>query len=51
MSADRPYRSALCGEKVLKELRDGAGSQFDPELVEVFIGIIESGLPEEAKVG
>ncbi|MFC1911119.1 diguanylate cyclase [Chloroflexota bacterium] len=51
MSAARPYRRALGGEKVLKELRRGAGSQFDPELVEVFIGIIETGLPEKAKVG
>jgi len=51
MSSARPYRPALCGEKVLKELRRGAGSQFDPELVEVFIGIVEAGLPEEARAG
>jgi len=47
MTAARPYRSALCNEKVLKELRRGAGSQFDPELVEVFIGIVEAGLPDK----
>jgi diguanylate cyclase (GGDEF)-like protein len=51
MSAARPYRPALCGEKVLKELRRGAGSQFDPKLVEVFIGIIGAGLPEKVKAG
>jgi diguanylate cyclase (GGDEF)-like protein len=51
MSSARPYRPALCGEKVLKELHRGAGSQFDPGLVEVFIGIIEAGLPEEATAG
>jgi diguanylate cyclase (GGDEF)-like protein/putative nucleotidyltransferase with HDIG domain len=51
MSAARPYRPALCGEKVLKELRRGAGSQFDPELVEVFVGIIEAGLPDRVKTG
>ena len=51
MSSARPYRPALCTEKVLKELRRGAGSQFDPQLVEVFIGIIEAGLPEEARAG
>jgi diguanylate cyclase (GGDEF)-like protein len=51
MSAARPYRRALCGEKVLGELRRGAGSQFDPQLVEVFIGIVEAGLPEDAKAG
>ncbi|MFP3880553.1 MAG: hypothetical protein ACLFVA_06330, partial [Dehalococcoidia bacterium] len=47
----RPYRPALCSEKVLKELRTGAGSQFDPKLVEVFMGIIEAGLPDKVKVG
>jgi HD-GYP domain-containing protein (c-di-GMP phosphodiesterase class II) len=51
MSSARPYRPALCDEKVLKELRRGAGSQFDPQLVEVFIGIIEAGLPDRVKTG
>jgi diguanylate cyclase (GGDEF)-like protein/putative nucleotidyltransferase with HDIG domain len=51
MSAARPYRPALCGEKVLKELRRGGGSQFDPQLVEVFVGIIEAGLPDKVKAG
>jgi diguanylate cyclase (GGDEF)-like protein/putative nucleotidyltransferase with HDIG domain len=51
MSSARPYRPALCDEKVLKQLRLGAGSQFDPELVEVFLGIIEAGFPEEVKTG
>jgi diguanylate cyclase (GGDEF)-like protein/putative nucleotidyltransferase with HDIG domain len=49
MSAARPYRTALCNEKVLRELRRGAGSQFDPELVEIFIGIVEAGLPDKVK--
>ena len=49
MSAARPYRPALCNEKVLTELRRGAGSQFDPELVEVFIGVVEAGLPDKMK--
>jgi diguanylate cyclase (GGDEF)-like protein/putative nucleotidyltransferase with HDIG domain len=49
MSAARPYRPALCGEKVVKELRRAAGSQFDPRLVEVFIGIIEAGPSDKVK--
>ncbi len=51
MSAARPYRPALCSDKVLKELRRGAGSQFDPQLVEVFIGIMEAGSSDKVKAG
>ncbi len=51
MTAARPYRPALSLEEVITELRQGAGLQFDPKLVEVFIGIIEAGLPEGVKIG
>jgi diguanylate cyclase (GGDEF)-like protein/putative nucleotidyltransferase with HDIG domain len=51
MTSARPYRTALHTEEVIKELRRCTGSQFDPQLVEVFIGIIKAGLPEEARVG
>jgi len=51
MTSARPYRPALSLEEVLRELRQGAGGQFDPKLVEVFIGIIEIGLPERVKIG
>jgi len=47
MTSARTYRPALSLEEVLRELRQGAGGQFDPKLVEVFIGIIEAGLPEK----
>jgi len=50
MTSPRPYRPALSIEEVIKELRQGAGFQFDPSLVEVFIGIIEAGLPEKEKI-
>jgi diguanylate cyclase (GGDEF)-like protein len=51
MTSARPYRPALSLEQVVKELRQGAGHQFDPQLVEVFIGIIEAGLPVKVKTG
>jgi len=51
MTSARPYRPALCSEKVVKELRRCAGSQFDPDLAGVFIGIIKSGFPEQVKTG
>jgi len=51
MTSARPYRDAFCDEKVLRKLREGAGNQFDPELVEVFIGLIQAGPPRKAQVG
>ena len=44
MISDRPYRNGMPGEKVLSILREGAGSQWDPNIVEVLPEIIE---PEE----
>jgi HD-GYP domain-containing protein (c-di-GMP phosphodiesterase class II) len=37
MSSDRPYRKGLALEVVLGELTRAAGTQFDPELVKIFI--------------
>jgi diguanylate cyclase (GGDEF)-like protein/putative nucleotidyltransferase with HDIG domain len=51
MTSARSYRPALSHEEVVKELRQGAGTQFDPKLVEVFVGIIEAGLSERVQAG
>ena len=37
MSSDRTYRQAMSLDTVLEEVRHCAGSQFDPELAEVFV--------------
>jgi len=37
MTRDRPYRKAMSEEVALAELRAGAGSQFDPEVVRAFL--------------
>ena len=43
MTEKRPYRQALCAEDALAELRRNAGTQFDPELVELFVEVVSSG--------
>lgn len=37
MRSERPYRSAKSLEETIEELRACSGSQFDPELVKIFI--------------
>ena len=45
MVLDRPYRKALALDEIVRELQAGAGTQFDPEIVPVFIDLLldESG--------
>ena len=45
MTSARPYHHTFSREEALEELRRGAGTQFDPKLVEAFINIIQAGLP------
>jgi len=37
MTSDRPYRKASSLEDAVEELKRNSGTQFDPEIVEVFI--------------
>jgi HD-GYP domain-containing protein (c-di-GMP phosphodiesterase class II) len=50
MASARPYREALADDKALERLKEGAGTQFDPELVALFIQEVEAGLPRKDKV-
>ncbi len=43
MLSDRPYKQPMPVAEALQELRRCAGSQFDPELVEVFCRLAEGG--------
>ena len=47
MTTDRPYRGRLPLEEACKRLRDGAGTQFDPDVVGVFLDVL-NGDPELA---
>ena len=37
MRSDRPYSKALTVNQAIAELRTSAGSQFDPQLAEIFV--------------
>jgi HD-GYP domain-containing protein (c-di-GMP phosphodiesterase class II) len=41
MTTDRPYRAGLPREEAVRRLREGAGSQFDPQVVDVFLRLVE----------
>jgi HD-GYP domain-containing protein (c-di-GMP phosphodiesterase class II) len=42
MTNDRPYRPAMSSDQAIAELRRAAGTQFDPRVVEAFVGVLEA---------
>jgi diguanylate cyclase (GGDEF)-like protein len=44
MTTDRPYRAALTFERACQELEEGAGSQFDPDVVATFLRLAPAAL-------
>jgi HD-GYP domain-containing protein (c-di-GMP phosphodiesterase class II) len=44
MISDRPYRKALPEEKALERLKEEAGNQFDPKVVDAFLDITTQDL-------
>lgn len=47
MTSDRPYRKAMSAGDALEELIKNSGTQFDPDIVEVFVQIIRSEMETE----
>ncbi|GAB4332313.1 MAG: hypothetical protein Kow0010_18160 [Dehalococcoidia bacterium] len=41
MTTDRPYRKGLTTEQAIAEILGGRGTQFDPDLATIFVGMIE----------
>ena len=42
MTTDRSYRQALSRDEAAAELRAGAGTQFDPKVVEALVAVVEA---------
>ena len=40
LTSDRPYHKAISKEEAVKILRSGAGSQFDSNIVDVFLSVV-----------
>lgn len=47
MTSDRPYRLAMANEDAMEEIIRNSGTQFDPEIVDAFIRVIERIRPTE----
>lgn len=44
--SDRAYRKSLTSEEALKIIEQGAGKQFDPDLIEIFKSILPEAIKE-----
>ena len=47
MTSDRPYRKGMPPEEAIRILRERAGTQFDPEIVDVFTDLLEENAKAE----
>ena len=43
MTSQRSYKKSMTSGEAIKELKEGAGTQFDPEIVEIFIALANEG--------
>ncbi|OGI01897.1 MAG: hypothetical protein A2104_08180 [Candidatus Melainabacteria bacterium GWF2_32_7] len=50
MTSDRAYRKGLSHESAIAELKKGVGAQFDPDIVNAFVAIIDHTLIEVKKM-
>jgi len=41
LTSDRPYKNAISVEKTLELMKDGRGSFFDPNLLDLFVEHLE----------
>jgi putative nucleotidyltransferase with HDIG domain len=46
LRSNRPYRAGMPQAQVVEYIRKGSGRQFDPRVVEVFLGVMEEESPD-----
>ncbi|EKE04382.1 MAG: response regulator receiver modulated metal dependent phosphohydrolase [uncultured bacterium] len=46
MTSDRAYRKGLTHEVAVAEIQIGAGTQFDPDIINAFVAVIDSALED-----
>ena len=51
MTTDRPYRRALPSEEALRRLEEAAGTQFDPQVIDVCLRVLEATSGQLADLG
>ena len=44
ITSDKPYRRAGSHASAVREIKDNAGSQFEPKVVEAFLKAVRKGL-------
>ena len=49
MQSRRPYKGAVSKAEASKEIKRCAGSQFDPQLAEIFLKIVKNNASRERK--
>lgn len=49
MISERPYRRSMTQEQAILELKNGAGTQFDPEIARVFIQLLQFNQPDHCQ--
>jgi len=42
MTSERPYRKALSRDEALREVRNSSGTQFNPQLIDLFMSFMEN---------
>ncbi len=41
LTSNRPYRKAYHKNEAIKIIKDGSGTQFDPNIVDVFLRVLK----------